>query len=101
MAMVTLKIGDLSHEVACRDGGEARLMQAGALIEERWASARRAAGSGGVQRTFLLTALMLADALIEAREAPPPETPADVALGRIAERLETLASALEHEATKP
>lgn len=44
---------------------------------------------------------MLADALIEAREAPPPETPADVALGRIAERLETLAAALEDEAAKP
>ena len=95
MAMVTLKIGDLSYEVACRDGGEARLMQAGDLIDERWQTARRAAGSGGVQRTFLLTALMLADALIEAREAPPPETPEGIALDRLSERLEKLAEALE------
>lgn len=97
MAVVGLQIGDMVHEVACRDGGEARLRQAGALIDERWADARRAAGAGGPTRTLLLAALMVADALIDAREAPPPETPESIVLDRIAERLESLAAALEHE----
>lgn len=95
MAVVTLQIGDAVHDIACRDGGEARLIQAGALIDERWGDARRASGTAGPSRTLLLAALMLADALIDAREAPPPETPEDAALARIAERLEALATALE------
>lgn len=98
MANVTLTIGDTIHELACREGGEARLRQAGALIEERWADARRAAGSGGNLRAMLLAALMLADALIDEREAPPPETPEGAALDRLSERLESLAAALEKDA---
>ena len=98
MPNVTLTIGDTIHELACREGGEARLRQAGALIEERWADARRAAGTGGTPRAMLFAALMLADALIDAREAPPPETPEGAALDRLSERLETLAAALEKDA---
>ncbi|MBW6525286.1 cell division protein ZapA [Sphingomonas sp. RHCKR7] len=95
MARVTLRIGETSYDLGCGDGGEARLMQAAALIDERWDDARRAAGAGGVNRTMLLAALMVADSLIEAREAPPPETPEGIALDRLSERLEKLAAALE------
>ncbi|KTT76658.1 cell division protein ZapA [Sphingomonas endophytica] len=95
MALVTLTIGDMTYDLACRDGGEPRLMQAAALIDERWDTARRAAGGGGTQRAMLLAALMVADALIDAREAPPPETPEGVALDALSERLESIAAALE------
>jgi cell division protein ZapA len=44
---------------------------------------------------MLLAALMVADALIDARNAPPPETPEGVALDRLSERLESIAAALE------
>lgn len=97
MAVVPLRIGDVVHEVACRDGGEARLAQAGAMIDARWAAARRAAGPGGQPRAMLLAALMLADALIDAQEAPPPASPDTDALDRLAARLEALADALEAE----
>lgn len=95
MAIVSLQVGDMLHDIACRDGGEARLREAGALIDAHWSDARRAAGSGGPQRTLLLCALMLADALIDAREAPPPLAPDSAALMQLAERLESLAEALE------
>ncbi|PZQ58619.1 MAG: cell division protein ZapA [Sphingomonas taxi] len=95
MALVNLRIGETTYDLACRDGGEARLMQAAALIDERWNDARRAAGGGGVNRAMLLAALMVADALIDARDAPPPETPEGVALDRLSERLESIAAALE------
>ena len=97
MALVNLRIGETTYDLACRDGGEARLMQAAALIDERWNDARRAAGGGGVNRAMLLAALMVADALIDAENKPPPETPESQALERIAERLESLAEALERE----
>jgi cell division protein ZapA len=95
MALVNLRIGDMTYDLACRDGGEARLEQAAALIDERWDDARRAAGAGGANRAMLLAALMVADALIDARNAPPPETPEGVALDRLSERLESIAAALE------
>ncbi|KQT33583.1 hypothetical protein ASG29_06020 [Sphingomonas sp. Leaf412] len=97
MAVVTLRIGDSVHEIACRDGGEARLEQAGGIVDDHWDKARRATGGAGGQRAMLLTALMIADALIEAREAPPPETPEGRLLEQLAERLESLATALEEE----
>jgi cell division protein ZapA len=101
MATVSLQIGETVHEVACRDGGEARLHQAGALIDQHWDVARRAAGGVGQQRTLLLAALMVADALIDARNAPPPETPESEALDRLSLQLESLAQALEDEAARP
>ena len=97
MAVVTLRIGDSVHDLACRDGGEARLEQAGSIVDEFWDKGRAASGGAGGQRAMLLTALMIADALIEAREAPPPETPESRLLDALATRLETLASALEEE----
>jgi cell division protein ZapA len=98
MAIVGLRIGETVYDVACREGGEARLQQAGAIIDERWADARRAAGPSGANRAMLLVALMVADALIDAREAPPPETPEGAALDRLSQRLESLAQTLEEAA---
>ena len=97
MARVTLTIGGISHDVACRDGGEARLKRAGAMVDGHWSNVRAAAG-GSASRAMLLAALMMADELIEEREAPASPDPHDDALVRLAERLESLADTLEADA---
>jgi cell division protein ZapA len=95
MAEVTLTIGDRAHVVACRDGEEAQLRQLGAMLDERWETAERVAGNMGGERTMLFVALMLADALDEARRQPAAPAADDGTLDRIADRLEALAAALE------
>jgi cell division protein ZapA len=99
MAQVTIQVGDRAHTVACADGGEARVETLGAMLSERWPAARRAAGAAGAEREMLLIALMLADKLDETLNAPPPEVIADdKTLAALADRLETLADALEADA---
>ena len=96
MAEVTITIGGRGHTVACRDGEEDRLRQLGAMLDERWAVAARASGGLGGERAMLFVALMLADDLDEAETRPPEGSPASEAmLVRVAERLESLADALE------
>ena len=94
MAEVTLNIGERAHIVACRDGEEAQLRQLGAMLDERWETAERVAGNMGGERTMLFVALMLADALDEARRRPAAAVD-DGTLDRVADRLEALAAALE------
>src|SRR3546814_11247709 len=92
MAEVTLTIGDRAHVVACRDGEEAQFRHLGTLLDERWEVASRASGNMGNERTMLFVALMLADALDEARRQPPGDSGVDDAsLDRVAEKLEALA----------
>ena len=96
MANVTLPIGGRPHTVACRDGEEARLLLLGQMIEERWPAALRAAGNVPGERAMLFVALMLADDLDEAAHRPPEGSAvSEIALTRIADRLEGLAEALE------
>jgi cell division protein ZapA len=98
MAEVTLTIGGRPHRIACRDGEEGRVQYLGSLIEQRWSAAERAAGPSG-ERAFLFVALMLADSLDEAETRPPPGAAmSDAALARVADRLESLADALEQVA---
>jgi len=94
MAELTLSIGGRRHLVACRDGEEARLMQLGGMLDRRWDMATRAAGGAGGDRPMLFLALMLADALDES-EKRPAEVGESIALERIADQLEALATALE------
>lgn len=100
MANVTLKIGDRPFTVACRDGEEARLQQLGRMLAERWPAALRAAANVPGERAMLFVALMLADALEESESRPPVGAAiGEAALERIAERLESLADALEQTGT--
>ncbi|CAN5248547.1 hypothetical protein BH10PSE15_BH10PSE15_14310 [soil metagenome] len=97
MAEVSLTIGDRQHSVACRAGEEDRLLKLGDLLDARWADANRASGGLGGERTMLFVALLLADSLDEA-ERRPAELAESHALDRVADRLETLADALENPA---
>jgi cell division protein ZapA len=95
MAEVTLTLGGRTHRVACRDGEEARVRLLARMIEQRWPAAERAGGLN-TERAMLFVALMLADDLDEAEQRPPVGAAvSDAALARIADRLESLASALE------
>jgi|CoawatStandDraft_6_1074263.scaffolds.fasta_scaffold03142_4 cell division protein ZapA len=96
MAEVMLQIGGRTHSVACRDGEEARVRLLGTMIEERWPTAVRAAGTAGSERAMFFAALMLADDLDESmNRAPEGAAVSEPALARIADRLEALADALE------
>ncbi|ONF95131.1 cell division protein ZapA [Sphingomonas jeddahensis] len=91
MARVTLDIGGTHWTVNTRDGGEAEVRRLAAMVADRWPQAIRAAGDGGTPQALLLVALMLADELTEAMAAQPDTS----LLDQVAERLETLAEALE------
>ena len=102
MAEVTLVIGERRHTVACRDGEEASVRQLGTALDERWSAANRAAGGLGGERAMLFLALMLADALHESQNRPPePGAASPAILETIADRLESLAAALEQSPATP
>jgi cell division protein ZapA len=99
MAEVSLSIGGRSHLIGCRDGEEARVRLLGRMIDERWAVANRAAGGLSGERAMLFIALMLADEYDESLSRPPVGAAvSETALARIADRLESLAAALENGA---
>lgn len=99
MAQVNVTVGGRALPVACRDGEEARVAMLGRMVDQRWASALKAAGGGGTERAMFFVALMLADDLDEAERRPPPGAAvSEPAIARIAERLERLADALEQTA---
>lgn len=110
MAKVDLVIGGNSYTVACRDGEEANLTKAAALVDAKAQQARQALGGISEVRQLLFASLLLADDLAEARLGPaaaapvPPAPPAHVdatdnldaeLLEDIADRLESLARRLE------
>ena len=100
MAEVTLQIGGRSHVIACRDGEEARVRMLGGMLAERWQTAARASGGIGGERAMLFVALMLADDLDEVLARPAEDgSVSEAALAKVAERLETLADALEQTPT--
>ena len=95
MPDVTLTIGDRRHTVACRDGEEPQLRKLGEMLDRHWTTAARASGGLNGERTMLFVALMLADQFDEAQRRPPEGVGAAL-LDKVAERLESLAAALEN-----
>jgi cell division protein ZapA len=103
MGQVTVRVGGFSHPVSCEDGQEPHLIALAAEVDRRLASIRAMGGGGFPEaRQILLAALLLADELhdIKTGKVPLPgaATAPDPALaerlGRIAERIETLADSL-------
>lgn len=94
MAQVTLTIAGREYNVACRDGEEPHLRSLGALLDSHAATASQASGGLNSERTLLYIALILADQLDEA-ERNPSAGVSPVLLERIADRLESVAAALE------
>lgn len=103
MAEVDLWIAGRSYRVACRDGEEDALRSAAALVDAKSREALAGLGTLSEARQFLFASLLLADQLIEKRGGSQPQL--DPALAdraeRIAQRLESLADALESEGAAP
>lgn len=97
---VTLSIGGRRYKLACAPGEEEHIAQLGRLIDSKLAGAPGIARQSETQ-TLLYATLLLADELHERAAAPAPETTIDAAaelatpLERLAEKLESLAVALE------
>jgi cell division protein ZapA len=109
--MVDLTIAGRTYQVACREGEEENLRTAARLVDGKSREALAGLGTLSEARQFLFASLLLADQLIdnkpEAATPPPPPPPArpDPALilraETLAERLESLASALENDGANP
>ena len=101
MASIEIDVAGRKYVVACRDGEEAHLHAAAALVDQRARDAAVALGTLGEGRQLLFAALLLADDIKEARLTnPAPLTPASdpgvsQALESLAVRLEALADRIE------
>lgn len=102
MAQVQIEVGGRSYQVGCRDGEETRLKDLGRLVDGKAADVIRAIGTGDEARQLLMTALLLADELDEARslvaELAAEEGTRAAAIARCAERIDALAATLENGA---
>ena len=102
MAEVELTIAGRPYKVACRNGEEETLRRAGALVAQKSREALAGLGTLSESRQLLFAALLLADQLVDGREVEIPTGP-DPALversQRLADRLESIADALEQPST--
>jgi cell division protein ZapA len=101
MAEIDVFIAGRSYRVACRDGEEDSLRKAAALVDAKSREALEGLGTLSEARQLLFASLLLADQMVDDGRTPEPILP-DPALAeraeRIADRLESLAEALEREA---
>ena len=109
-ALVDVNIAGRSYQVACREGEEDNLRAAAKLVDGKSREALAGLGTLSESRQFLFAALLLADQLIDkdpeapALQASVPAGPDPALVSRaetLAERLESLAAALEQEAGNP
>ena len=106
--MVDLTIAGRTYQVAAREGEEEALQAAARLVDGKSREALAGLGTLSEARQFLFASLLLADQLVddkpqaaEAAASPPPPARPDPALvlraEALADRLETLAMALEND----
>lgn len=95
MPHVLLHIGGHGYTVACRAGGEERLIKLGRLIDSKIEEARTSLGTASQVRQLLFAALLLADQVGEARSPPEGDHELSAALAALADRVEAMADGLE------
>ena len=108
-ALIDISIAGRTYQVACREGEEDNLRAAARLVDGKSREALAGLGTLSEARQFLFASLLLADQLIENRpDSVPPPPPAEPAgpdpeivqrAETLAHRLESLAAALENEAS--
>jgi len=104
MAEVELVIAGRSYRLACRDGEEANLKAAGAMVDAKSREALAGLGTLSESRQLLFAALLLADQLVDGRTdqidtGPDPELVERA--NRLAETLEQIADMLEERPATP
>ena len=109
--MVDLTIAGRTYQVACREGEEENLRAAARLVDGKSREALSGLGTLSEARQFLFASLLLADQLVDkgpeaaaAAAASPPAAPDPAVLLRaeaLADRIESLAMALENEGANP
>ncbi len=103
MAEIELRIGGRGYKVACRVGEEDSLRAAAALVDAKSAEALSGLGPLSETRLLLLSALLIADDLLEKKPSAAARQ-SDPGIARrieaIAERMESLAATLEEERPK-
>jgi cell division protein ZapA len=105
MSEIDVFIAGRAYKVACRDGEEDALRKAAALVDTKSREALAGLGTLSEARQLLFASLLLADEMVDGGKStittPPPVDPALAERAeRIADRLESLAAALETEATR-
>ena len=98
MAEVDLTIAGRAYRVACRTGEEDNLRSAAALVDAKSKEAIAGLGTLSESRQLLFAALLLADQIVDGRAIDLPTGPAPELVargGKLADRLEALADALE------
>jgi len=100
MSNINLQIGGRSFKVACAPGEEEHITGLGQMIDSKIATMNMAGQSE--TRMLLFAALLLADEVHEVKyrradgsAPPPPPQPDPTIAAALAEKLETIASALE------
>lgn len=105
--MVDLTIAGRTYQVACREGEESNLRAAARLVDGKSREALAGLGTLSEARQFLFASLLLADQLVDDRPETAPAEPVgpDPAVilraESLADRLESLAMALENEDSIP
>jgi cell division protein ZapA len=67
MAQVTVQIGGRDYKMACGEGEEEHLLSLGRMVDERFGQLRGQFGEVGDIRLSVMTAIMMADELSEAK----------------------------------
>lgn len=67
MAQVTVQIGGRDYKMACGEGEEEHLLSLGRMVDDRHAQLKAQFGEVGDIRLSVMTAIMMADELNEAR----------------------------------
>jgi cell division protein ZapA len=108
-ALIDISIAGRTYQVACREGEEDNLRAAARLVDGKSREALAGLGTLSEARQFLFASLLLADQLIENRPDAAPPVPSGEPAGpdlemvqraeTLAGRLESLAAALENEAS--
>jgi cell division protein ZapA len=104
VAEIDLSIAGRPYRIACRDGEEDNLRAAAALVDGKSREALAGLGTLSETRQLLFASLLLADQLIDkpgraenAESAAQTDPLLEQRVGRLAERLESLAQSLEEQ----
>ena len=95
MGQVSVVIGGRSYPLSCRDGDEPHLSALAAGIAAKADGLVTQLGQMSEARLLLMTALMIADELHEARKGQFGAAPPDSRLAALVTRAEALADALQ------